>query len=479
MSNNPLTERLMMGNTNPGNRMEFPTHTNSRGYANLPQSRACHSMGDVLTSYHQMQQQRPENQGGLGNYARGYHAQGGQVKSRHQAFARRTAALAKKGRGGDTKVALIGSKTAKMLDKAIHHGHKQINPKTGLREYSPESFEEWKKGKNLDTVSAAYGYQEYLKKFSEPTPPTPHIPQGIEEGNRECGLMAGFSGLHKWNPEIKNSYPPTAAGARQYQKDAIVPYITNKLADLEKKEQSQQKLSKMEQEFISMYKGKPYNSPDFLTKAGETGTIAAKDVLEAGGAKLRKITQKWEPLSGQGSGRVGKKVIGQKDYISPERIPNPEEKDKSGKNRVVIPVFGEPPALHAVNLTKFTKRPGQQKYDWEIQDPIVENPNSPRPVRGEYQTIRNPKMERDREFGLLPASGHYNVNRIYATTSGRETSPDYRPRYTQDEIKTLHKANPEKFEELYKKAQRKNRFDFEETPADIVQQLSGQKQHKK
>jgi len=46
--------------------------------------------------------------------------------------------LARRGRGGDTKIAEIGTRTAKFLDKAIHQGRKQINPRTGLREYNWE-----------------------------------------------------------------------------------------------------------------------------------------------------------------------------------------------------------------------------------------------------------------------------------------------------------------------------------------------------
>ena len=43
--------------------------------------------------------------------------------------------LAKQGRFGDTKLAKVGTLTAKLMDGLVHGGHKQINPKTGLREY--------------------------------------------------------------------------------------------------------------------------------------------------------------------------------------------------------------------------------------------------------------------------------------------------------------------------------------------------------
>jgi hypothetical protein len=44
-------------------------------------------------------------------------------------------ALAKKGQGGDTRLGRISPTTARLLDQLIHHGHKEVNPRTGLREY--------------------------------------------------------------------------------------------------------------------------------------------------------------------------------------------------------------------------------------------------------------------------------------------------------------------------------------------------------
>jgi len=45
------------------------------------------------------------------------------------------------GRGGDTEMVSIPLSLAKLLDKTIHHGTKQINPKTGLREYHPRRLQ--------------------------------------------------------------------------------------------------------------------------------------------------------------------------------------------------------------------------------------------------------------------------------------------------------------------------------------------------
>lgn len=50
-------------------------------------------------------------------------------------------AVASQGRGGDTRLAHLSPKTARMMDDRIHGGRKQVNPKTGLREYMlPKNF---------------------------------------------------------------------------------------------------------------------------------------------------------------------------------------------------------------------------------------------------------------------------------------------------------------------------------------------------
>jgi hypothetical protein len=56
------------------------------------------------------------------------YAKGGSVKKELKA-------VAAKGRYGDTRLAQIGPRTAHALDMLIHGGRKQINPRTGLREY--------------------------------------------------------------------------------------------------------------------------------------------------------------------------------------------------------------------------------------------------------------------------------------------------------------------------------------------------------
>jgi hypothetical protein len=43
--------------------------------------------------------------------------------------------LAEQGRYGDTRIAQIGPKTAKMMDRLVHGGHTRKNPRTGLKEY--------------------------------------------------------------------------------------------------------------------------------------------------------------------------------------------------------------------------------------------------------------------------------------------------------------------------------------------------------
>lgn len=62
------------------------------------------------------------------SHTRKKYAHGGPIKGEMKA-------LASKGRYGDSRLAEIGPRTAKALDKAIHRGRKDINPRTGLREY--------------------------------------------------------------------------------------------------------------------------------------------------------------------------------------------------------------------------------------------------------------------------------------------------------------------------------------------------------
>lgn len=59
-----------------------------------------------------------------------------QMQDTAQGFTREDLrSIAAKGRGGDTMLAKIGPRTASLLDDLIHGGHKQVNPRTGLREY--------------------------------------------------------------------------------------------------------------------------------------------------------------------------------------------------------------------------------------------------------------------------------------------------------------------------------------------------------
>lgn len=45
--------------------------------------------------------------------------------------------LAEEGRGGDTRIGEMSHGAARRMDQEIHHGHKRVNPRTGLREYAP------------------------------------------------------------------------------------------------------------------------------------------------------------------------------------------------------------------------------------------------------------------------------------------------------------------------------------------------------
>lgn len=66
------------------------------------------------------------------SHTRKKYSHGGSIKGEMKS-------LSKKGRYGDSKLAEIGPRTSKVLDKVIHHGKKEINPRTGLREYPPIS----------------------------------------------------------------------------------------------------------------------------------------------------------------------------------------------------------------------------------------------------------------------------------------------------------------------------------------------------
>lgn len=84
------------------------------------------------------------------------YASGGSVSNRVRK-------LAAEGRGGDTKLARVGPRTAKMLDDVIHQGRVQRNPKTGLREYMmPGSW----------SASSGSGNKFTLKRKANSPPPS-------------------------------------------------------------------------------------------------------------------------------------------------------------------------------------------------------------------------------------------------------------------------------------------------------------------
>lgn len=73
----------------------------------------------------------------------GRYAQGGSVRQQMRT-------LASEGRGGDTRLAQIGPRTARALDDVIHRGRRQVNPRTGLREYMLPAHEEEENKYNED-----------------------------------------------------------------------------------------------------------------------------------------------------------------------------------------------------------------------------------------------------------------------------------------------------------------------------------------
>lgn len=82
------------------------------------------------------------------------YASGGSVSNRVKK-------IAAEGRGGDTKLARVGPRTARILDDVIHNGRVQRNPRTGLREYMlPAGVQPWgpdrvPTGRELEQAAAA------------------------------------------------------------------------------------------------------------------------------------------------------------------------------------------------------------------------------------------------------------------------------------------------------------------------------------
>jgi hypothetical protein len=72
-------------------------------------------------------------------------------------------ALAKKGQGGDTRLGRISSTTARLLDQLIHHGHREVNERTGLREYMEGKKTKYvEEEKNPIAPDNLYSFQKQL-----------------------------------------------------------------------------------------------------------------------------------------------------------------------------------------------------------------------------------------------------------------------------------------------------------------------------
>lgn len=106
---NPLYKVLSApeNNLNTGNKMNFVENTDNLGRVPHRQN---HAHGDILKVQDAYLTKKIEEE-----------------KAR---------LLAAQGRGGDDGIALMGPKTMKAMDNAVHGGKKHINPNTGLREYA-------------------------------------------------------------------------------------------------------------------------------------------------------------------------------------------------------------------------------------------------------------------------------------------------------------------------------------------------------
>ncbi len=117
-----------------GNRSHSSRSCGNRPISHAATSRASHG-GNIDQKYHDfLNGVKETNKQPTQQRRRARYATGG-----HVALTKNNAErLSKQGRFGDTKLAKVGTLTAKLMDGLVHGGHKQINPKTGLREYGKE-----------------------------------------------------------------------------------------------------------------------------------------------------------------------------------------------------------------------------------------------------------------------------------------------------------------------------------------------------
>lgn len=126
------------------------------------------------------------------------YATGGNVRQ-----SERMRELAAKGRYGDTKLAKIGPRTAKDLDYLIHGGHKEINPRTGLREYPPKGGTKVKATTSKKIKGAAIPSKKKTVSVSSGIDPNYLRKQGSD---RSCGASCAMMLSHHYNKGLPPAF---------------------------------------------------------------------------------------------------------------------------------------------------------------------------------------------------------------------------------------------------------------------------------
>lgn len=376
------------------------------------------------------------------------YAQGGSVRQRMKR-------LAAQGRYGDTQLAEIGERTYHLLDELIHGGRKQINPRTGLREYPPPV-----PGAAPAPAPAAAG-------APVPVPAAlPHIRQ-IGGGGMDyptgCGVAAGYGNLHKLRKITPQQHPQSQAGAFQYFDQDVAPYL-----QLQAKEAAKRKNKKNKS--LAEYRKYPKNvqlraDPD-LSQMGET--VFPSHVMEPKGQKLEQFRSKISPIITP-AGRYEK--MGENENISPTRL-----KEALDDGRAVSMVGRiartNPQEDHALNLERLEQQPAAAPAPapppaWRarISDPMA-------PAIAEYDY----NYRQDNPFGMeLPGSQVDQINSYYYSKPITEPDALYEPEYSQQEIDDLYNPQGLSPADLQKqrrdviKAAKKYPDDFPTPPAGWTQ----------
>ena len=144
------------------------------------------------------------------------YAQGGHIASGSGLSRRRAKSLAAQGRGGDTKLAEMGPRTVRMMDELIHGGRRQVNPKTGLREYATCN-------QGIEGCSYTGKRDHICKLISSDIPDSPKnkLKTPIKCSEPECMSDNGHSGNHSYPiNNLRNNR--NISMERQFHPDCVI-----------------------------------------------------------------------------------------------------------------------------------------------------------------------------------------------------------------------------------------------------------------